>query len=652
MACIDINSKVLCNFNNENIAAALNEIIDIELSKDVSRMNTELIDECVMALLEIEKEEDESFNVLIPLVNPNIFLKSIQPRQNNWKSLNVFARASIIAALLAASAMTANAAYKSATGIDLLANLSTAVHDKLVDWNIIESDKQSDYEIVQLGDDEELDEPSEAALASTEPTSAFEPSSEESTTIPQNPGETTTSTTRGYIDQLGDVDEDEKTTTKPSTTKKSPQNTTQKASIVEPEREPEKPYVSALEAEYNGFKTDYIYGEELSYDGITLTAVMSDGTKRPVSLSETDYTKSLNMNTTADYTLRIIYENCVIKIDITVRPDEETRGAQICENEDFKYFLSSKGAYITKYKGSNKSVSANLIDGKPVYAIGANTFKDSDIESITAVYVKKIYAFAFENCGELESAVFGNNITHLGEAAFKDSGIKSLSLKGELTEIPASLCENCTALTSVTLPENTRVIGASAFSECTALETVNNTANIEEAKGYAFYNCEQAQADSAIPNIKKAGEYAFAYCRKFEFGKLNESIEEINKYSFAYCNKLSEVNIPESFSVIPEGAFRGAHISALTLPEGLTKIEDYAFMSTEFRDLTVPLSVREIGTYALYSVRMRNISFGADVEKMGENAVFKSTRVNMSVWANTVPYKYAIENNINYTLIE
>ena len=647
MACIDINSKILCNFTNENIAAALNEIIDNELSKDVSQMNTRLIEECTDALLELEKEENSSFRVLIPLMNSNDFLKKLQPAKHGWKSLNVFARAAIIAAILAASAMTANAAYKSATGVDLLANLAVAVQAQLTPSNT-EDNKKHSKGIIQLGDDEETDEEETSEVLETEPqtaqTSATAETSEET--------KTEKSTTKGYIEQLGDDEEDDEPTSQEATTKKQPENTTEQASIVKPEKEPEKPYVTALEAEFDNFKTDYIYGEALSYDGLSLKALYSDGSKKDVALKDCDYTKSLNMNTTADYTLRVIYENCVVKIKITVRPDEETRGAEICKNDDFEYFLSAKGAYITKYKGNETNLDITLIDSNPVYAIGADVFKNSDIKSISGIYVKKIFASAFENCKELESAAFSNKLAFLGSAAFRASGIKELRLSGSLEEIPENLCEDCKNLTKITLPENVKTIGASAFSECEALETVLNTSNIEEAKAFAFYNCALAETDSSLSKLKKAGEYAFAYCKNIDFGKLSENIEEINKYSFAYCNKLTEAEIPGSISSIPEGAFRGAHISSLILPEGLKEIEDYAFMSTEFRELSVPSSVEKIGTYGLYSVRLREITFGKNIEKMGENAVFKSTRLNMNVYANTVPYEYAVNNDINYTFIE
>ena len=653
MACININSAVLSNLNNDSITASLNRIIDRELAKDVSLMNTALIDECVAALIEIEKENDSSFNALVPLLNSNEFLKSIQPKQSNWKSLNVFARASIIAALLAASAITANAAYRSATGIDLIESAGTAIHTKLEEWNIIKTEEQEANSNIQKTQSD----------ITTKPTTNNENNNIiQTTTAPREQiSETTTqptTTKRNYIEQLGDDEEDDEettaSTTKPTTqtTTERPRAVTEKASVVEPEKEPEKPYITALEAEFDNFKYDYIYGEELSYNGLTLTALYSNGEKKPVALGDCDYTKSVNMSTTANYTLRIIYENCVVKIEITVRPDEETRGAAICKNDDFEYFLSSKGAYISKYKGSAKNISLDTLDGNNVYAIGAEVFKNSDIESITAANVKKLFSSAFESCESLKTVNLGNNLSFLGSSVFKDSGVEELTLSNSITEIPESLCENCKSLKKITLGNNTGVIGSSAFSECTALENVLNTENIKEAHEFAFYNCTEAQFDSSLPELKRAKEYAFAYCNNIDFGKLGDSIEEIGKYAFAYCTKLTEVNIPSGFTVIPEGAFRGAHISTLTLPEGLKEIEDYAFMSTEFRELTVPISVEKIGTYALYSVRMRNITFGANVDEMGENAVFKSSRLTMYVYKDTAAYEYAIENDIKFSIIE
>ena len=44
MANININSKVLTNLQSEDIALMINNVIDAELQKDVSQMDTALID--------------------------------------------------------------------------------------------------------------------------------------------------------------------------------------------------------------------------------------------------------------------------------------------------------------------------------------------------------------------------------------------------------------------------------------------------------------------------------------------------------------------------------------------------------------------------------------------------------------------------------
>lgn len=677
MAYINVNTRVINNFKNDDISALLNSIIDNELSKDVSRVNTKLVDDCVEAIIKLEQEENDKFSVLIPLVNSNAFLKSLQQEKTTWKNLNVFARTAIIAALLAGTTITANAAYQAATGVNLLGNLGSAIHDKLLDWGVIGNNEPAPV-IDQFWGEDDGDDTTEVT------TSAAEQLEESTIPVSEQSATTKQQSTKPHIDQLeGEDDDDSDSTSKKpdsqdvsdkETTRKPPVPTTAQPNTLPPVEEPENIYLVSLNAEFEHFKTDYIYGEELSYDGLKLTAVYSDKSTKPVSLDACSYTKNINMNVTADYTLRIIYESCIVTVNITVRPDEETRGAEICENEDYEYFLTEKGAYITKYKGSETRITLDTVDNNEVYAIGAEVFADSELAYFTAQNVFKIFpnAFknckvledcnvpnavyigqsAFENCESLKTAIFSENLTYFGKSVYKNSGIESISVPSGITQVPESLCEACKSLKTAELGKNTEIIGKAAFSECEALESVSNTENIKEVLAFAFYECSAATLDSNVSKLEVAEEYCFAYCNNIDFGALNPNIKEIGPYAFAYCTKLSEVNIPQGFETIPEGAFRGAHIATLTLPEGLKIIDDYAFMSTEFRELTVPNSVEEVGTYGLYSVRLREIRFGRNIKELGQSAVFKSSRLVMYVYKNTAPYEYAVENNINYTLID
>lgn len=95
-------------------------------------------------------------------------------------------------------------------------------------------------------------------------------------------------------------------------------------------------------------------------------------------------------------------------------------------------------------------------------------------------------------------------------------GFKQL-IEGTITEISDDtitnvknyVIQNCASLTSVDLPNATR-IGTGAFSHCIALKSVNipNATSIEQN---AFYNC-RALTTIDLPNATAIGKSAFEQC--------------------------------------------------------------------------------------------------------------------------------------------
>ncbi|MBE6720412.1 MAG: hypothetical protein E7571_07140 [Ruminococcaceae bacterium] len=669
MANIDLNTRVIQNVNSEDLVAVLNGIIDAELNKDIAEMNTVLIDDCVDALLEIEKERNKHFAVLVPFISPNEFLRIIQPNKNNWKNLSVFARAGIVAAVLASTTITVNAAYKSVTGNDLYEEVGNAIYSKLAEWGLVDKKDKDEFVYIEKTTAGEttnvIEEITEQETSKT--VKLAKPQSK--TQIDQFDGEDDDIeeiTTRSYIDQLDGEDDDDETTTR-----RKPVPTTVTPVTAPTSSEDEQVILLSLSADYSDdFKLDYIYGETLSYDGLTLTAHYSDGSSREVKLSECNYTKSVDMTRTADYTLRIIYEKCVITIDITVRPDDYTRGAEICENDLYDYMLTSKGAYITKYKGSETVIDIDTIDGSRVVAIGANVFDGLDITDFSSENCEKIFGEAFKNCTKLETCytprvkyigssafendaalsvpVFNYDLSYIGTAAYKNSGIKELYLTPYIKNVPDELCENCADLTTVDL-RGAETVGKNAFSDCISLKTVNGTDGLTEAYDFAFYNCSQAEFENKPAKLTYAGTNAFAYCNKIEFGKLY--ITAVSPYAFAYCHNLTEVEIDGKVRIIPEGSFRGTHLEKLTLNEGTQEIDDTAFMSTSITEVYLPSSVTRIGTYGLYSVKLKDVYCTKNLKTIETSAFFRS-KLTLHVYKNSYAHNYAIENNIKYEIID
>lgn len=673
MARINVDKRILDNVKQDDIAAVLNQLIDDELAKDVDKIDTDFVDECVNALLEIEQQEDGNFLVLVPLMSSEKFLKKISSTGFSFKRLNAFAKTAVIAAVIAGSTYTANAAVAAVTGVNILGNVSDAIQEKFEDWGLI---KGGIEQIEGEDDDDEIVTTTAKATETTthivtqETTSATKVTTKQTTTKKQT-------ITKPGIEQIeGEDDDDTTTTTKPTTTKRSAPNTTVKP-ITEPNKpqEPEKPYLTALEAEFDNFKVDYIYGEELDYSGLTLTRVYSDGVRKPLSLSECDYTQSVNMNTTANYTLRIIYETCVVTVDITVRPDEDTRGSEICKNDMYDYLLTDNGAYITKYRGSDDEINLDRVDGNPVFAIGEGVFKNSDLTRITAQNVRKIFPSAFENsadltecytplaeyignyafagCAKLDEAVFGEGLYRLGKGAYKNTAVEELVIGQFVREIPDELCKECPNLKKVELLGEVTEIGADAFSDCTALELVTGTKNLVKVGAFAFDNDESVDFDIFPKNLESVGECAFNFCRSLNIGALPDTIKEIGDMSFAYCSKLTSITIQNGITVIPYGCFRATGATEITLSEGVEHIKGYAFMSTMPKRINLPVSLEKIDTYALYSVTLRDVHFaGKLVSSISDNAFYAGKRVTFYVYNGTIPMEYAEKNKITYEIIK
>ena len=63
MARININKQTVANIADDDIIKALQKMIFDELEKPEEEVNTDFVDECVNALLEIEKDENKGFAI-------------------------------------------------------------------------------------------------------------------------------------------------------------------------------------------------------------------------------------------------------------------------------------------------------------------------------------------------------------------------------------------------------------------------------------------------------------------------------------------------------------------------------------------------------------------------------------------------------------
>ena len=367
-------------------------------------------------------------------------------------------------------------------------------------------------------------------------------------------------------------------------------------------------------------------------------------------------------------------------INTIIIPDET-----VCDYKDaWGYDLG--GTYVYKYSAAGEEVECaaqtsgtcgtNLnwsIDGGVLTISGTGTTMNNfsyntrpwedHIASITSVVIEaanmtNIGNFAFRSCTNLATVTLGASVTTIGTSAFDNcSAIAEPIYNSHVfvkmpnawlgthggdyvivdgTElIYSSAFEDCTNLTSITMPDDVTTIGSWAFYGCSNLASVTLGDNVTTIGNRAFQGCT-ALATPLISGTKflqmfpsnYSGEYiipdgiveivmaAFNGCTGITSVEFPNTVTTIGDRAFQGCTALASVTLGASIATIGTDAFKNCpltsplmtstrffqmypvnHSGAYTIPNGITTISANAFMGcTGLTSVIIPNSATNIGT--------------------------------------------------------
>ena len=263
---------------------------------------------------------------------------------------------------------------------------------------------------------------------------------------------------------------------------------------------------------------------------------------------------------------------------------------------------------------------------------GTYVFQDclnlATVDFTAATNLTKIPNYTFDGCkalkhvkdaeGNLKDFAIPDNITELGNSAFRDCTFEKIVIPATITKIGSSAFADNDNLVSIDY--QAAVLGSYMFQSCDVLTTIKLADDIDiSSASSAFYYCKLLKysryenendydlfkipanatkipssflngsgiTEIVIPNsVTEIGGSAFAYCKeltKVTFpDAANCNVVKLGYSIFNGCEKLVDVvNMPSTVTDFGSTIFSGTAIETFTVPKGWTKVPSSLFSGSE-----------------------------------------------------------------------
>lgn len=255
------------------------------------------------------------------------------------------------------------------------------------------------------------------------------------------------------------------------------------------------------------------------------------------------------------------------------------------QNGKIYYNFIEKGKIAEVIQNPNNKYKGNIIIPEKVTHDGVE------------YTVTKIADNAFQDCSGLTSITIPNSITSIGYCAFGGcSGLTSITIPNSVNSISGSAFEGCSGLTSITIPSGVTNIRYSTFASCSNLTSVTIPKSLNSIMEDAFAKCYNLKA-VYISDLEAWLNVYLDEGTIVSDNPISSSPLYYANHLFLNGKEITELEIPNTISTINNFIFcNWSSLTSVSIPNSVTSINYFAFKGCKgLTSITIPNSVTSIG---------------------------------------------------------
>lgn len=189
------------------------------------------------------------------------------------------------------------------------------------------------------------------------------------------------------------------------------------------------------------------------------------------------------------------------------------------------------------------------------------------------------------------------------------TNIEEVILSNKIKELPTNTFLGCSNLKKVNMPTSLEKIGNSAFQEA-GISTISIPGTVTSIGNDAFFQCNSLESIVLEEGITDTGEASVWQCPNLKSVTLPKTLTNIRKDFLCNCRALTSITIPENVTQIEGYAFSDSGITDAYIkahPTTLTTIISTAFGNSPCENLYVPKGTKDSYFYSNLGSVFKNI---------------------------------------------